>query len=407
MPGKVARNTVLAVFWQAIRVVVQAAWVIVLARALHVAEYGVFAGLAALAGSLSGLSGLGSGMVMLRHASSTPTAFTYLWRQGIQITLISGTLLACIFILILRCIAATHGTGYLIIVAIGVSELFCTPLVTFCSQAFQAHERLGWSVALPTLSALVRLLVTIIFVLDSSVSDLDGYACYHVGSALISATVAVLASFWILRPPRHRFHWRRTEAREGITFSALFFTSSATTDFDKPLVLHFGDAGVAGSYSIGSRFVNVIALPVVSMIMAVQPRLFRAAGKNTKLVRHAIMAIAGYSLIAILLMQALASMLPILLGEDYAPAIPVARMLVLIVPLYGMRLLATSQLTALGKLGIRVLVEAVGVVALIASMAWLVPAFAMSGAVSATLASELLLALLAWVALWICTFQRG
>lgn len=407
MPGKLARNTALGVFWQAIRVVVQAAWVIVLARALRVTEYGVFAGLAALAGSLSGLSGLGSGMVMMRYASATPTAFAYLWRQGMQITLISSILLSVAFIMILRCITASNHAAYLIIVAIGVSELICTPLVTFCSQAFQAHERLGWSVALPTLSALVRLMATIIFVLESGVPDLDYYARYHAGSALISAATAVLASYWLLRPSPHRFHWSRAEVHEGITFSALFFTSSATTDFDKPLVLHFGGADGAGSYSIGSRFVNVIALPVVSMIMAVQPRMFRDTGKNSELMRQAAMAIVGYSAIAILLMQAIAPMLPWLLGKDYAPAIPVARLLVLIVPLYGLRLLATAQLTALGKLGIRLLVEAVGVVALIVSMACLVPALAMNGAISATLASELLLSLLAWVALWVCADQRG
>src|SRR5690606_23696933 len=93
-----ARNTLLMVFWQALRAGLQAAWAIGLARVLGLNGYGTFAGHAGLATALGALSGVGFGLLMLQEASRDAGAFVPRWRKALWRLVISALLLSAVYV---------------------------------------------------------------------------------------------------------------------------------------------------------------------------------------------------------------------------------------------------------------------------------------------------------------------
>jgi O-antigen/teichoic acid export membrane protein len=402
MRGRLAQNAILATSWQAIRVLSQAAWVITVARLIGASEFGGLAGLSGLATSMAGVSGLGTAMLMVKRVAIDHSRFGHFWRLSLPVTLISGCALSLLFPWIASTFLAAHITLGLV-AAVAFSELLCTPLVTLASLTFQAHERMGWCSAVTAIASLARLGAALAFWLMEANHNLSTYAKYHAISGLAAAFLALTISSLLLRPPSLNFSWSKSEAIEGLGFSALWFTSTAVSELDKTVTLHFGGGEVAGIYSAAYRFTNVLSLPVASLVMAMQPRLFRAAANGesmSALLNRAVLAILGYAFIGIFLLQIIAPALPLLLGETFRPSVDAARFLALIIPFYGLRLLGTSVLTAIGHQGLRGVAECVSLLAMFLSAMLFVPRYGVVGAIATIIGTETFLAALAWCFVW-------
>ena len=92
-------NTVWALAGYGLRLVIQAALFIIIARCLGVKQYGGFIGATALIGVLSPFVGLGSGFVLIKNVARDKTLFAEYWGNGLLVTMISGVglFVACLF----------------------------------------------------------------------------------------------------------------------------------------------------------------------------------------------------------------------------------------------------------------------------------------------------------------------
>ena len=397
MRGRLASNTLLASFWQAVRVACQAAWMIVIAHALGASGLGVLSGSLGLAVTLGGLSGLGGAMLLLKNVARQPASFGRYWRQSLVLSACSSSLLVVIFLIL-----SPVQYGWVLLLAIACADLTCAPFIVLCSHAFQAHERMGWYSALPAINAFTRLMAATAFWLFSAEHGIGGYALLHALAGLLGAGLAYFSVVLLLKPQQHPFVWSIGEAREGAAFSALWVTGNATTELDKTAALYVGGGEVAGIYAAAYRFANVMALPIVSLIGAIQPRLFRNDSAQGRLLWHSLVAILGWSVVGGLTLQWLAQFIPMLLGEQFAQAAQLARWLALWMPLYGLRMLGTSILTAQGRLALRLGIECTGIASMLALAAWSIPQWGEIGAVAMALGTEALLATFAWTAVaWI------
>ena len=401
--GQLAENTLVGMLWQFARIAAQVIWVVLIARSLGPSGYGTFAGIAGLATTLGGVAGLGTGWLLLQHVSRNKSTFDMYWRKASLTTLFSGLILAALFYPAARLIAGSYATA-MTIAAVGLSELVCYPLVYLVGFAFQAHERLGWSSALATMMSGARLLAAMAFLSSSFTRDLTTYALFHVGASMLTMICALLLGQTMLRPQRTSFVLHIREIKEGLSFAAVWFTGNAVTELDKTLALRLGGGTVAGIYSAAYRFVSALTLPVASLALAAQPRLFRQSanppdGSSRLVLRLALVAMA-YGMAASLCLWLLANFLPVLLGKAFDPAARAARLLVLVPPLFALRLIGNAVLMTSGRQLMRVLIEAFGALILIGLANLWIPSYGIAGVAMAVTSTEALLAAGIWAMLW-------
>lgn len=395
--GRLARNTLWVMSWQGARVAAQAVWLVLVARALGPQGYGAFAGIAGLGNTLGGLAGLGLGLVMYQEVAKQPSQFGKRWRQTLAATAASGSLFALVFVLF-----GGNVLGYSdlsVITGIALSELVCFPLVTAAAFAFAAHERMGWSAALPALLGGFRVLAVAAFFILEDTGTLAVYAWFHAGATALFAAVALLLVHVLLRPAAAplRVSWR--DLRDGVGFSAVWVTGNALTSVDKALVMRLAGNEVAGLYASAYRFATVLALPMDALAMAAMPRLFREGGgavSNPHLIPRLLLVTLAYGLLAGGSLWLLADLLPLLLGEGFAGGTRAVRLMALFLPCYGLRVLAGNLLMARGRKTQRVLIEWAGLGSLVLFGVLWIPGHGLEGAVMMIIAAELMLAGAAW-----------
>lgn len=391
----------LAFAWQGVRIGMQAVWVVAIARALGPAGYGEFAGIAGLAAVLGAFSGLGLGLLMYQEVARDPATFARRWRQSVVLVLVTGVAFAATFPWISN--VSLGQSAPVILLLIAVSEVVCTPVVTTAAFAFSAHDRMGWASFLPAALSAARAIAAIGFLFFSPQPDLLGYAKLHVVAGFLGAALALIAVRRKLRPAHARFQLSGADVGHGVGFSAMWASSAALGSIDKAMVLRFAGGEIAGHYASAYRFATLLALPVESMVMAALPRLFRRGADrdaHPNLVPRLLILASLYGGVAGVLLWAGSGLLPWLLGEQFRPAVSAVRWLALFVPIYSLRVLATSLMLAAGDKGLRVAVESGGVVAILVSGYLWIPRFGLDGAVMMIVASELLVAMVAWALLW-------
>lgn len=398
--GRLAKNTVVVMFWQGIRVVAQALWLVLIARALGPQGYGAFAGIAGLGNAVGGLAGLGLGLVMYRDVAQDPICFSERWSQTVVATTASGSLLAAGFVI---CSGSVLGyTDKVVIVGVAVSEIVCFPFVTAAAFAFAAHERMSLSAALPAMLASSRVIAVLAFLLLPNAKTLANYVWFHASATAVFVGISLLMVRILLRPAVAPivFSWR--QLCDGLAFSAVWMTGNALTSLDKALVLRLAGSEVAGLYASAYRFAMVLALPVDALVMAAMPRLFRQGGgvpSNPRLIRRLLLVTIAYGLLSGVSLWLIADLLPLLLGDRFVAATGAVKWMGIFLPFYGLCVLGGNLLMARGYRMLRLMVEGAGLASLVLFGIWLLPRFGLNGAVTMMIASEVLLCIATWALL--------
>ena len=402
--GRLAHNTLLSAVWQAIRIGSQVLWVVVIARLFGAAGYGAFAGIAGLATAVGGLAGLGTGMLLLQNVSRNHEALATHWRKATVTTLISGLVLTALVSAGADALFGAHAT-LTAILAICMAELTCYPMVYVAGFAFQSHERLGWAGSLAATMSSARLVGVIIYSQSTHAPNLETYAMIHLAASIVACALALFVVQIVLRVQRAPFALSPGDLREGFGFSTIWFSGNALTELDKTLALRLAGSELAGIYSAAYRLVSALTLPVASLALAAQPRLFRNSsisldGSDSRLIRLLLVVAAAYGCAASVVLLLGAGALPILLGPSFEPAAAAARLLILIPPLYALRLIGNTVLMTCGRQRTRVVIESLGLVLLIAlSILW-IPRFGLAGIAMTVTLTEAVLATVVLAIVW-------
>jgi O-antigen/teichoic acid export membrane protein len=402
-----ARNAALAVAWQAVRVTGQAAWMIVLARQVGPASYGLFAGMAGLATALGTLTGFGLGVLMLQDTSRAPERFAATWKNAVGMTVLTGTLLLAVFVGV-ACLLFRGEASLAMYVAIGIPELLCVPLTIAASYAFQAHERMGWAGALFSLVPLGNLAAVAAFSCMPGAAGIGAYLPLHAVSSILAALAAVILVRRMLTPAPVPFALQPRDLREGAAFSLMRLADTGMTSLDKTLVLQLAGSEIAGIYGSAYRLVAVLAMPATAVGAAALPRLFRAeleqAGAERRLLRSLIGVNLAWGLLAALGAFIAGYLLPLLLGPGFAAATRLAWWLVPWPLLYGLYTLGCNVLLTSRRRHLRTGVQALGMGMMAAAAVLSMPRLGLPGPAVMLLSTQALLVLLVWGLIW---RQRG
>lgn len=391
-------NTLLVGFWQAQRLVIQALWLVLVARILGPGEFGIFAGLVGLATTLSGISGLGFGLVMFQDAVRDPSVLGDRWRTTLLVALFSGAALTLGYLTAGPSLTATSAP-LIVLVAVAISELVAFPVTSASTFAFAAYERMGWSAALPTLMAYNRLAATTAVWVLFEHPTLLHVAIAHVIASCTTSSFSVAAVAGVLRPPAGRVRLEKRTFREGFGFCSVWTGTSALGSLDKAMALRWGGGEVAGLYSVVYRVSAIFAMPIEAMTTSSTPRLFRSFHRGNHepiLIGRLTLWALAYSVMAGGILWYAAPLAPHVFGIEFTDAVPAARTMTLFIPLYGLRVLGSNILLARGMKHVQSAFQFAGVFVMVLSGKLLISKFGLWGCVGTILATEALLCLMIW-----------
>ena len=403
MRGPIARATLRTSAVLGVRLFVQAGTLLLVARMLGPHDFGAFAGVAALAVMLGTLSTFGTHIVLLAEVSRDPQRRAGVLPFALSTTLICGSLLFALYLLLATTLLGAAGIGTSVLVALGLAELILQPLLNLPGAEHQGHGRIATSQLLITLPLALRLLAAATVWLLHPVDPLRDYAWGYLGASALALAVATLS----LRQPWPALRdWRLprlAELRHAAGYAVLNLTATGPAELDKTLALKLLPLAAAGVYAAGARVIGALTLPVIAMMLAALPRLFREGQvdrtRSNRLLRWVFAAALGYSLLLAAALWIAAPLFDLLFGPGYKGLGDTIRWLTLAVPGMALRITAGSALMALGKPWMRVGFELGGLVVLTAAAFVLAPRLALSGLPLALACSEWSMAILGWVSM--------
>ena len=403
MRGPIARATLRTSAVLGVRLFVQAGTLLLVARMLGPHDFGAFAGVAALAVMLGTLSTFGTHIVLLAEVSRDPQRRAGVLPFALSTTLICGSLLFALYLLLATTLLGAAGIGTSVLVALGLAELILQPLLNLPGAEHQGHGRIATSQLLITLPLALRLLAAATVWLLHPVDPLRDYAWGYLGASALALAVATLS----LRHPWPALRdWRLprlAELRHAAGYAVLNLTATGPAELDKTLALKLLPLAAAGVYAAGARVIGALTLPVIAMMLAALPRLFREGQvdrtRSNRLLRWVFAAALGYSLLLAAALWIAAPLFDLLFGPGYKGLGDTIRWLTLAVPGMALRITAGSALMALGKPWMLVGFELGGLVVLTAAAFVLAPRLALSGLPLALACSEWSMAILGWVSM--------
>lgn len=359
--------------------------VIVAARVLGAANFGVYGTAAAYAVVLSILASLGVQPLLIRELARSPERAGALLAAADLIK----TAAAVVMMLVLFALAVPLGYGRAIV---GPAAM----LGVAYALAARVDNRAAWLQAQERMHIWTR------------ASAIYGLVAGALGIALVLATRSVLwfcaaavvgqlASLgWLQARAPLPAGARATAAevrlllRHLAPFAAAFIALTLHAKVVVLLLAHWRPAADVGVFVAGYRFVDFAQALVVVAVAAAYPRIVRNGHAGGARLMELLLLIALPLSAALLLARAPAVLL--LFGDAYVQATPVVALLAISLPALALDVAGTWVLGAAGRMGLAGLLYAGAVVIDVVLCALWVPRFGATGAAAALLVSEWLLA---------------
>jgi O-antigen/teichoic acid export membrane protein len=399
MAGHIARSSIQTTAMLVIRLVTQGANLVLLTRWMGPGIYGQYTAVAALAMIASLLPNLGAGFVLMAREARDPGTGTDVVRYAWPLSLLLGTLLACLFPLLAERIGITAFSA-MDLLTMGATELLVTPALMICNAALQANRRAAMGQIVQWLPLGFRITVTATCAANVVQASLHAFVIAQAlaGSAglLLGILIAVRTIHlpWLPRLPT------RAELRSGTTYAAMNVVAANPAELDKVLAIKLLGDHAAGVYSATARVLNAAITPVTGVLLASQQSLFQHGAHPTtsgKRLIHIIAAVsAGWGLGSALILATLSPLLPYILGARFTEAASVMPWVCIAAPFMSLRLAAGTILVALGKPIHRMAFELAGIGMLVIFLAIGARFAGPTGMALGLSAAEMLMAAVGW-----------
>jgi len=386
-----ARNTFWMLGGHGVRVVLQAIYFLLIARALGAAEYGAFVGAVSLMALVAPFSSWGTGFILIRKAARDRTAFHRYWGGALSLTVLFGCILLCVVLLVSR---AVWGSSVPLnaLLLVGLSDVIVVRILELAVQAFMAVEVLQKSAELYIILSAARTAAAAYlgFVVHSPTAV--SWALLYLLSAVAGTIYALVTVTRTIGYPRLGFHFSRAEFQEGFHFAVGQASATVYNDIDKAMLVRLGGLEATGIYGAAYRIVDVSFAPVSALVSAASARFFRHGESgiegSVRFAKKLLPYAASYGLLAAVFLFTVSPILSLLLGKGFANATLALQWLSPLVLLKSIHYFFADSLSAAGYQGRRASVQ-FGIVGFnVLLNLWLIPAYSWRGAAWASLASD-------------------
>lgn len=372
-PGRLARNTASAAAWNVARAALQALNVLLLARLLGVDGYGAIAGMVGLYMAIAPFVGVGSGMVLMGRVAQGDGA-AGLMRAVTALYWISGISL-CAFSYAVAVLLFHDAVPPWALGLFAIAELVIAPMLMPAVYTALGEQRMHVAGFLQLVAPLARCLAAGLALIMFANSTLTTFATVYF--AVLSLSLVIVLP--LVRDMRYDTQQGRDRlgevARRSWPFAINGAATTAGAELDKTILLQSMGGSITGAYTAAQRAIQIAVLPVVSLVVAVTPRLFgRPQFQQTRLPLLLIGATALYAVAAASCLWWVAPLLPAVLGESFAGSIGLLRAMCVLVVTSALRQIVLAQLTAANMQGRRNWIEGIGTVAMVVAMLLVVPA---------------------------------
>jgi O-antigen/teichoic acid export membrane protein len=218
---------------------------------------------------------------------------------------------------------------------------------------------------------------------------------------LTTILTAVVGLVWVqvrIGPPKLALHRVKGEFAEGFYYCASMSATTIYNDIDKTMLVRMSSLDAAGIYAAAYRLIDLVFIPVRSLLTAALPGYFRAGCEGLAgTVRHMMRIMpkaVGYAAFSVVAVVVCAPVVPHVLGAEYTRTVEALRWLALLPPLRAIHYFLADSLTGAGYQGLRTSIQASVAAFNILLNVWLIPLYSWRGAVASSLASDALLAAL-------------
>jgi O-antigen/teichoic acid export membrane protein len=393
------KSTLWLLLSRGLRLVLQAAYFVSIARTLGVERYGEFVGITALGAILWSFVGLGTDILMVKNVAKDRGLFAEYWGNALFMIMATGFGFVGLLILISPIfLPASISIWSVALVAIG--DLIFGSIVNVSSRAFQAVDRLNISAQLTIFSMFAKVVAALSLGWFFPHPNTFNWVSLYLGSSMVSAVVAASAVHYLLEPPKLALSRIKPELAEGCYYAISTSSYTIYNDIDKTMLARLSTLEATGIYAAAYRLIDVTSIPLASLSGAAYADFFRKGkdgiGAALAFAKPLIAIAFGYSIVAAIGLLVCSSIVPYILGNEYLNVVPALRLLALIPLFKTMQNFGGDILSGSGFQGLRSSVEVAIAVFNIAINLWLIPRYSWQGAAWASLASDGMLMLMLW-----------
>ena len=385
---------------QGLRLFIQAAYFVLIARSLGPDNYGTFVTLVAMAGVLGPFSGMGTPNLFIKNVRSGKREAAVCWGNGLLLTILSGTLFSVLMVATKYIVHLSTGLFGLVIVCI--SDLIFVKVTELAAFGFAASNRMKDTSILTVIVSLLRLIGIAVMVAVLHKVSLQQWTLVYLLTSVLGTLYVLFKGTQLWGRPRIQLTALREDVGEGVFFS---IGSSATTvynDIDKVMLSKLSDFASTGIYGAAYRIIDVSMSPVRSLVGAAYPEFFRRGvnGMNAtyRYARSLISKSIIFGAVTFVGLWLCAPVLPHILGHQYEAAIPALRWLALIPFLRCIHVFLGDALSGAGfqrtRTGIQVFIALVNV----GLNLLILPRYSWRGAAWTSLGCDAMLMALFWTA---------
>jgi len=377
----------------------QAAYFVLIARAMGPTTYGAFVAIVALTGILSPFSGLGSCNLFVKNVKSGKRQPKVCWGNGILLTTVSGAIFS------LAAIGINHvfrlKTDFTVVAIVCFSDLILMRITELAAFGFAASGRMKDTSIQNVVISLLRLLAIAVLAVTVHKVSLQQWTTAYLITGILGVIYAIYKGSRMWGAPQIDLPALREDAKEGVYFSISTSAQTIYNDIDKTMLGKLSDFTSTGIYAAAYRIIDVSLTPVRSLVSAAYPEFFRIGTggiqKTYPYAKKLIHRSAIYGLANFVLLMVLAPLLPHILGPKYIAVTPATRWLALIPFLRCMHLFLADALSGAGYQQVRTFIQAFIAIFNIGLNLVILPRWSWRGAAWTSLASDAVLALTLWI----------
>lgn len=397
-----ARNTGWMFLGQGLRLIIQAAYFIIIARSLGVQQYGAFAAVTAMVAILSPFVGVGCCNLIIKNVSRKKELFDECFGNGALVTLLTGLAGVGIVVAICRWVLPAS-ISVIIIIMVALADLVCLRLILLVAAAYQAVERLDKTAQFNVLISGARFIGIAATVVVVRHPTAELWSIVYTAATGVATLIALLSVASLVKSVKVNPRRVKEELLEGLYFSGSLSATTIYNDVDKTMLARLSTLGANGIYSAAYRLIDVAFIPVSSVLYAAYAGNFRHGERNVQAAYEYAMRLLprpiGYSLLAFAGLLLGAPLIPKILGGEYSRTVEAMRWLAILPLFKTIHYFFSDALSGAGYQGLRMCLQIVVAVFNVLVNLWIIPAYSWRGASWSSLASDGLLALLMWVAI--------
>lgn len=385
-PGGYLRASGVLFGWLTVRTLAQTALFVLVARTLGAEGYGSLITVMAVATFFSPLAGLGGQSVMLRDGARDPQALPVHLGDALRLWAISVVPLCTVAFLACLLLVPTALPAYAM-AAIVLADVAGASLLELLARTWQAVQRMGGFGGAMAGLIVVRLVVFCALLGVAAPTPAQWAAWYGAITTIYVLVTAVAVARTFGRPRVSETSFAHL-AVAGFPFAFAGSAMRVQAEANKPILARLDTIAGAGVFSAAQRVTDLLLFPLQALLEALFPHAYRAAPSVRSIFKLGVVPL-GIGAGGALGLAMGAELMPLLLGNTYADAVTIMRLMAFLPCLFVVRWLLTVVIAGSGLQRHFYGVYGLGALAGVCSTVALAPSLGMIGAAAAAYVSEL------------------